>query len=289
MRRCLECEMTFISTDTCCPACGYAPNTKDGMPLYAPEFTNQSGGFKAEYFQELFQFESRYFWFRARNRLIIWALNKYAPRFQTFLEVGCGTGYVLSGISEVYPNAYLRGSELFAEGLKFAVARQPTIQFMQMDARAIPFVDEFDVIGAFDVIEHIEEDEQVLKQMHDALKMQGILLITVPQHKWLWSSVDEYACHVRRYSSQELHEKIETAGFEIMRSTSFVFGLLPAMWASRLMRKEHDAEVDPLVEFRISPWMNRLLELVMGVEIWLIRFGINLPLGGSRLVVALKK
>lgn len=289
MKRCLECSTTYISTNICCPVCGFAPETNDGVPLYAPALAKQSGGFKAGYFQELFRLESGYFWFRARNRLILWALNKYAPRFHGFLEVGCGTGYVLSGISEAYPNAYLRGSELFAEGLKFAIERQPTIQFMQMDAREIPFFDEFDVIGAFDVIEHIEEDEQVLKQMHDALRAGGIMLLTVPQHKWLWSPVDEYACHVRRYSSHELHAKVEAAGFQIVRSTSFVFGLLPAMWVSRFMRKKHDAEVDPLIEFRISPWVNRLLELVMGVEVLLIRLGISLPLGGSRLIVALKK
>lgn len=289
MKKCPECDEVFISTLTHCPACGYVPVFQNNITLYAPSMAREGAGFKEEYFEELFRLEAGYFWFRARNRLISWALGKYVPRFHSFLEVGCGTGYVLSGISKAYPNAYLRGSELFTEGLKFAVARQPTIQFMQMDARAIPFVDEFDVIGAFDVIEHIEEDEQVLKQMHDALKTDGILLLTVPQHKWLWSPADEYACHVRRYSSRELHAKIEAAGFQIMRSTSFVFGLLPAMWASRLMQKKRGAEVDPMAEFRISPWLNRLLEFVMSMEIGLIRFGINLPLGGSRLVVALKK
>lgn len=289
MKKCLECDAIFVSTLAHCPVCGYAPNTNDGVPLYAPLFTNQSSGFKAGYFQELFRLESAYFWFRARNRLIIWALSRYASGFHSFLEVGCGTGYVLSGIAKAYPNAHLQGSELFSEGLKFAVERQPAIHFMQMDARKIPFVDEFDVIGAFDVIEHIEEDEQALKQMYGALKVGGIMLLTVPQHKWLWSSVDEYACHVRRYTANELHEKVELSGFEILRSTSFVFGLLPAMWASRFTQKNRDVSADPLAEFGISPWLNRIFEFVMSAEILLIRAGLNFPLGGSRLIVAIKK
>lgn len=159
---------------------------------------------------------------------------------------------------------------------------------MQMDARQIPFSEEFDVIGAFDILEHIEEDEQVLQQMHEALKPGGIMLLTVPQHAWLWSPVDDYACHVRRYSAQELHAKVESAGFEILRSTSFVSSLLPAMWLSRFAQKCSAKEVDATAEFRISTWLNGMLETILSVEIYMIRHGINFPLGGSRLIAARK-
>jgi len=259
------------------------------MPLYAPALAQEGGGFKASYFAELAHLEADNFWFRARNRLIVWALEKYYSGFQSLLEIGCGTGYVLSSIAQAFPRARLQGAELFVAGLDFAAARQPTIDFMQMDARQIPFVDEFDVIGAFDVLEHIEEDELVLKQMHAALKARGIILLTVPQHTWLWSPVDNYACHVRRYSAQELHRKVEGAGFEVLRSTSFVSSLLPAMWVSRFAQKKSLKEIDATAEFRISPWLNRMLEKILGLEIRMIRHGINFPLGGSRLVVARKK
>jgi len=59
------------------------------------------------------------------------------------------------------------------------------------------------------------------------------MLVCVPQHAWLWSSVDQHACQVRRYSANDLHTKIEAAGFEITRSTSFVSQLLPATLVSR--------------------------------------------------------
>src|SRR5690606_22871969 len=116
-----------------------------------------------------------------------------------FLEIGCGTGFVLSGVADAFPAVRLFGSEIFTAGLEFAARRQPSVNFMQMDARSLPFLDEFDVIGAFDVLEHIVEDGQVLAQMREALKPNGIILLTVPQHEWLWSPVDEFACHVRRY------------------------------------------------------------------------------------------
>lgn len=289
MKRCLICAQTYTSTASACSACGAAPVMRDGLVAYAPEMADAGGGFKASYFDELALLEAGNFWFRARNRLILWALGRYGSGFQSYLEIGCGTGYVLSGVAAAYPDVRLSGSEIFSAGLAHAAKRLPAVEFMQMDARALPFVEEFDVIGAFDVLEHIEQDTQVLEQVSQALMPHGILLLTVPQHAWLWSPVDEYACHVRRYAAADLHAKIEGAGFEILRSTSFVSILLPAMLLSRFMqRKRTPTEFDPHAEFRISPrintWLGKLLELEMA---GIVR-GINLPLGGSRLVVARK-
>ena len=135
------------------------------------------------------------------NDLIVWALGKYGAGVSSFMEIGCGTGFVLQGIAGHFPKMRLVGSEIYPEGIAFAAERIARGEFMQMDARYIPFVDEFDAIGAFDVLEHIYEDEAVLEQIYQALKPYGFLMLTVLQHRWLWSRIDEYACHVRRYPS----------------------------------------------------------------------------------------
>lgn len=127
---------------------------------------------------------------------------------------------------------------IFTSGLSIASARLPTANLIQVDARRVPYIDEFDAIGAFDVLEHINEDKLVLKQIYRALKLHGVMLLTVPQHPWLWSSVDEHACHVRRYTAEELHRKVVTAGFQILRTSSFVTAILPAMIISRLYKKQ---------------------------------------------------
>lgn len=287
MKRCLSCGAIFSSAKTACHTCGWQPEIQDGVAAYAPELAQKGGGFKPSYFADLIQLEAGHFWFRTRNRLVIWALEKYCAGFKSFLEIGCGTGYVLSGIGTSYPSVKLCGSEIFTAGLLFAKKRLPAVEFLQMDARNIPFAEEFDVIGAFDVLEHIEDDEKVLRQMHVALKPRGYILITVPQHAWMWSPVDDYACHVRRYSSGELHEKIKGAGFEIIRSTSFVSSLLPVMWLSRFLQRG-TREVDIAAELKISSWLNRLFEFLLNFEIVLIKYGINFIAGGSRLVVARK-
>ncbi len=246
-------------------------------------------GFKAHYFRELIELESANFWFKARNRLILWSIGRYAPSMTSFLEIGCGTGYVLSAVASQFPATSLVGSEYLHEGLVYARQRLPGVDFIQMDARHISFANAFDAIGAFDVIEHIEEDETVLRQIHAALKPDGVVLITVPQHAWLWSTVDVNACHVRRYSAGELHRKVTAAGFDIIRSTSFVSSLLPAMAVSRFFRNKKEAvKVDEVAELRINPLLNRLFEWMLVLETRLIRAGVDLPFGGSRLLLAKK-
>lgn len=289
MKRCLFCEQGYSTSIIECPRCQSAPTSVEGFLSYAPELAESGGGFKSCYFSELASLEAQSFWFRSRNQIIAWALRKYCKNFQTFLEVGCGTGFVLSGISREFPDTTLLGSEIFTAGLEFAATRLPSVSFIQMDARNIPYREEFDVIGAFDVLEHIDEDVLVLKEMCAALKSNGFLLVTVPQHGWLWSPADEYACHVRRYSASELQEKLESNGFQVLRNTSFVSLLLPAMLLSRVKQRHTQSCIDPVSELKLSGGLNAFLYKVMQAEIALIKTGVNLPIGGSRLVVAKRK
>lgn len=288
MKLCLACDDLHATSDTSCTSCGVAPEVIDGFLAYAPELAHGGGGYEAELFAKLAPLEESNFWFRSRNKLLVWALGKYAPSFQSFLEIGCGTAYVLAGVGARYPKARLLGSEIFVDGLAFAASRVPNAELMQMDARAIPYRDEVNVIGAFDVLEHIEEDEQVLDEMLAALKPGGIILVSVPQHQWLWSPADDHAHHVRRYTGPELRGKVRAAGFEVLRTTSFVSFLFPAMLLSRLKSSKSQAEYDPTDELQLPKVLNTILYGVMRVELALIKLGINFPIGGSRLIVARK-
>lgn len=289
MKVCLQCENFFSSADWACPSCGYQPERLNGIEAHASEFAHGGGGFKPEYFSELSRLEAGNFWFRARNELILWALRTYKPNAGAFLEVGCGTGFVLSGIARACPEIALNGSEIFLAGLFHAAKRVPSTHFMQMDARRVPFVEEFDAIGAFDVLEHIEEDETVLAQLHNAIKPSGVLLLTVPQHPRLWSASDDYACHVRRYTRVEIEQKVLTAGFELLRSSSFVTSLLPVMMLSRVLQKRKTKDFDPAGELKINAALNKVFYGLMMLELAGIRLGMNYSVGGSRLVVAKKQ
>lgn len=289
MKVCLQCGYQFSDSGWHCANCGYEPDQSLGFPQFAPEFAQDAEGYDSSYFEQLIKFEAGNFWFEARNALIGWAFQKYFPAAREFLEVGCGTGFVLLGLRKAMPTLVLSGSEIFVEGLKFVRGRIPDATLMQMDITRIPFADEFDVIGAFDVLEHVPDDEEALRQMYLAVKAGGGILVTVPQHPTLWSAFDVYAHHQRRYTRQELAHKVEQAGFQITFVTSFMFLLLPAMLASRVRSKEVSDDYNVFAEFELHPALNRVFSWVMMAEGFLIRLGISLPGGGSLLMVATKK
>ena len=287
MKRCVACEALFEDANWTCPKCGYQPALRNGIYQFTEEPRDVQAGFKPEYFARLAEIEESNFWFRARNELIQWALRNYFQDAKSFLEVGCGTGFVLAGIHEKFPRMRLAGSEIFADGLAIANARLSNVELYQMDARRIPFEREFDVVGAFDVLEHIIEDENVLAQMYNVARPGGGLLVTVPQHRFLWSASDQYAMHQRRYNRAELRAKVESAGFQIERITSFNSLLLPLMIWSRMLRKGNQ-DLQPWREFEISPALNKSLETILRLERMVITKGVAFPAGGSLLLIGRK-
>jgi SAM-dependent methyltransferase len=285
VRLCTECGKSFDSQGRKCPFCQHEPQRLAGHLAFAPELAEHNEGFEAKYFGNLVELEAGNFWFRSRNQLIVWALRKYFPEARDFLEIGCGTGFVLSGIRRAFPTLELYGSEIFSAGLSFAAQRLPGVELFQMDARRIPFREEFDVVGAFDVLEHIKQDEEVLSQMYQATSKDGGILITVPHHPFLWSNLDDHARHVRRYRTSELKDKVRRAGFEVIRVTSFVSLLLPLLTISRFRMRQSGEELDTS-EITAGPLVNATLERILDVERMMIRAGLSLPAGGSLLMVA---
>jgi len=241
-------------------------------------------------FEQLAKLEYGHYWFESRNRLITFLLRKHFSSARSMLEVGCGTGFVLQAIQRDHPSWRLVGSELFEEGLHFCRTRMKNVELVQMDARQISFCNEFDVIGAFDMLEHVDEDRLVLQQFHDALRPGGGLLITVPQHPCLWSTADELAHHKRRYTRRRMRSLLDETGFRIERMTSFVSILFPAMLLSRRLShiRPKKATQDPLGDLKVSRTLNQCLRWLLEREVDLTELGIAFPFGGSLVTVARK-
>ncbi len=284
MKKCNHCHQTFKHDNWHCPHCKHTPQIIDDVAILAP---NLQSGFESQYFEPLYQHEDSHFWFESRNHIIIWALKKYFKQMTSFLEVGCGTGFVLRNVHYHWEQLNVVGSEIFLEGLSIAKQRLPEAQFIQMDAQSIPYHEEFDVIGSFDVLEHIADDRTVLNQMYQAVKPGGGLLLSVPQHPQLWSVVDEYGHHQRRYTRAELIEKVSAAGFTVEHVTSFMTLTLPLLYLSRRSTRNQTVEdYNVSQELKLPRLVNWGLRNLLRIEALMIRIGIKLPAGGSLLLVA---
>jgi SAM-dependent methyltransferase len=252
------------------------------------------GGYDPFFFDRLARIEDRHFWFRARNELIQGLAARISSSLKPcdmVLEIGCGTGNVLRVLEKAFPKCRLVGLELWLDGLRHARSRSGAC-LVQADIRNSPFGKQFDLVGMFDVLEHIAEDRETLTLVHHALRPGGKLLLTVPAHQWLWSYFDEAAHHCRRYSADGIRRKLEEAGFEVEVLTQFMACLLPLVWAYRklaaLRKNASSAQQKASDEFRLVPAVNGILAGLLRLEAkWICR-GHVLPIGTSLVVVARK-
>lgn len=291
MKVCPDCNSELLN-DSSCGYCGFTAKRIDGFLAFASELVASNDNFDANSYARIFQQENDCFWFPERNKLINWAMKKYFPKAESFLEIGCGTGYVLSGLSSIFSGMKYTGADIYTGGLKFAAERVPQANFIQMDARHIPFNNEFDVIGAFDMIEHVEEDQHVLDQMYKAVRHGGGMIATVPQHKWLWSAIDDHIFHKRRYTRAMFGEKVTKSGFEVIKMISFMSLLLPiiAMLRGRYLFYSKEAiEKSVKTELRINPGLNYLFSSICMMELRMIQAGFSFPAGGSLMCIAKKR
>jgi SAM-dependent methyltransferase len=270
-----------------CRVCGHAVPERDRIPLLAPEIADTISGFDPAWFAKIVDTETAHFWFVARNELIVGLLNRFFPGARRYLEVGCGNGAVLKSIAGSRQWERVVGTDLHPTGLAYARARLPhNVEFAQIDARAIPAVGAFDLTGAFDIVEHVADDEGVLCGLRRATSTGGGTIISVPQHPFLWSCADEIGLHQRRYRRGELETKLCRNGFKILFSSSFVTLLLPLLAASRIKARLKPCDECIQHEITLNPIINVVLTAILRSEVRLTLAGVRWPAGGSRVVVA---
>jgi SAM-dependent methyltransferase len=247
--------------------------------------------FDAAGIRRLIAAEDRHFWFRARNEIIAALADapiRSLPNDFSILEVGCGSGNVLRVLQRLASGrGHVEGLELSSQAADAARARtglRVTSGYLaDLDATAT-----FDVIAAFDVLEHIADEAAVLAQMRERLLEGGRLILTVPAHQNLWSSFDTASGHERRYTLGTLAGALRASGFEIEYLTYFMSLLFPPMWLRRRLVKRRQRDMAALLdsEFQIVPGVNELAYQVLRQEAHVIKARRRLPVGTSIAAIA---
>ncbi len=258
------------------------------------------GSYNPARFSRLSAIEDRHFWFRARNKVITAVVNQIttelSPGYRV-LEVGCGTGNVLRFLEQLCPSGLVVGLDLFAQGLQYARQRV-SCPLVQGEIHNLPFGAKFDLIALLDVLEHLHDDDRVLRDLYAMLAPTGALLLTVPAHPSLWSYHDEVAYHRRRYELITLENKLTDLGYRVEYITQMMMTIFPLAWLIRRLQKligkrllnngPHAPDIASN-ELRIIPIINEFLTLSLNQEIHVMARRRQLPIGTSLLVVARRK
>ncbi len=186
----------------------------------------------AVYLKQMYELEDSYWWFVARRQLVQNLIGRYAGSSPLkILDAGAGTGALMSSLADL---GEVWGCDTSSEALAFC--RQRGLEnLVECSVERLDFPDNaFDVLTSCDVIEHVEDDDQALREFHRVLRPGGIAVLTVPALQWLWSPHDEVLGHFRRYHRKPLHRKLQAAGFEQLKLTYVTSFLLPLMVVHRM-------------------------------------------------------
>jgi SAM-dependent methyltransferase len=255
-----------------------------------------TASYDPQYFDFLRIIEDRHFWFRARTSLLKKLLRDLSAELDSpcrILEIGCGNGNVLRWMRDSCPNGTVVGMDLFPEAVRLARSRAGC-EVVAADIGLTPFRRSFHVVGAFDVLEHLEDDIQALENMRELLVRRGKLLLTVPAHPELWSYFDEASRHCRRYKLDELRKKLLAAGFSITFLTYYMAAMYPIIYFGRKLttaigrqnRSEGRAYELASKDFRIVPGLNGALAALLQWECDKVARRTTLPFGASLLAIA---
>ena len=290
MKLCIECRAAFDSEDWHCPACGFVPEMVGDWPTFRSDLVGTGPKeFGNPIYERMMAFEERSFYTRARLRLIRWAIEKFFPGLTNFYDFGAGTGFVIECVRAMKPDLDLYASDLSFDALSWVDSRLGgNVTLFHTDADHIPYFEHFDVVGAFDVIEHIDDDVAALGALYRAIKPGGGILITVPRHMIMWSPLDDEAGHKRRYCGNELARKVGEAGFQVIWDSCFMATLfLPQLLSRRLLTRFAGRQSFESENMLPTP-INGLLEGVLSIELALLRLGLRFPFGGTQIVAARK-
>lgn len=251
-------------------------------------------------FDVLIRMQREHFWYRGRHRLLMNVLKKeISQQYKSqknlrAIDLGGGCGgwleYIHTHNSGMFRELALGDSSMRALSLAGPVVGTFASRY-QIDLLDLPWREEWDVVFLLDVLEHIADYEEVLRQVYRSIRLGGLLFVTTPALKFFWTYNDDLALHQRRYSRGDFHALAKHLNFELLRTNYFMFFLSPALFISRMLfRPPRLATPEQLKNHLMQTHsipaqpINRLLTTLFSIEATMIN-SVNFPWGTSILAV----
>jgi SAM-dependent methyltransferase len=219
-----------------------------------------------------------YWWHRARADLLGVVLGPHLGTPRRTLDVGSADAPSVGWMRGDQQHVSL---DLFPEGLVPG-------EGVCGSATRLPFSDEtFDVVSAFDVVEHCADDVRAVGELARVLVPNGRMLLSVPAYQWAWSDHDVQAGHPRRYTRSQLVGLVEGSGLRVLRATYAFTGVFPMFLAERARRRLTPSRAGDTRLPEVSPRVERVLTSLCAADGRLLRRH-DLPFGSSIFLAAVK-
>lgn len=245
-----------------------------------------------KFYKEYYELEREGWWFKARLSI----LESYCKKIinhpeMKILNVGAATGATSEMLSKFGEVTSLEYDEFCCKFLK----EKTGIEAINASLTDLPFEDDsYDIICAFDVIEHIEDDIKAIEEIHRVLKPNGKYFLTVPAFQSLWSNHDVINHHFRRYRKNQFNKLIVNNKLKINYSTYFNFWLFIPISIVRFIlnniprKKDSDSTGSDNEIMQSSKIVNGILYRIFYSEKFLLKLNIKFPFGVSILTIGSK-
>lgn len=270
-----------------CTKCHVKYLYNNDILFFHPDDMDSNEGLESCIFDDLLKYENNHFWTSSRRYFIKNIIMKYCRVNESIMEIGAGTCYIAKYLNEIGYYNYSIG-DINKKSLEFAPDHFHRRKY-QFNLVKNTFIEHFDAVCMFDVLEHIDDNDKVVKNIYKMLKKDGKVIITVPAHQWLWSKQDHIAYHRKRYEVKQLRELFLCNNFNILKVNAFFFSLIPFMYLRKILNRDSGIinENDFKERFKTNIFVNIFFKTVLFLEISLFN-NYSSNYGGSILLVAKK-
>lgn len=236
---------------------------------------------RKDLYKELYEVENQHWWHHHKRAIVHQLIERFASKGMV-LDVGAGTGKTLA---ELKTKGWLAvGLDSEQEAVEWSKKRGIKVRRCDLETEKFPFrSNQFELVLALDVLEHIGDEKEVLSEIRRVLKPKGIVIITVPAYQRLFNYWDKMLGHQRRYTVKLLKKRLQKAGFKISYLSYFCLLFLPLAILVRFIKRLSGKKTQTISDFQttpLAPISIPLLKLYAKIELLLLQY-LSLPFGLS--------